>query len=163
MFGPPGSLSLSGDNVPVPAGPWPAPSQSQPQWSLTSDGVPFFGGRPACSMRYANIIANQFARDGANEATQQWAVYIASRETGCLPKTVTVNEQTRDDSHCAFQLNVLSGTFAPTGELGRHGWTPAKVRKSMRDCADAASDLWVSCGRGPWSPPYSCRPPTIGA
>ena len=37
------------------------------------------------------------------------------------------------------------------------------VRSSLPACADAASDLWVFCGRGPWTPPYSCRPPWQGA
>ncbi len=152
------ALSVPADLRPAPAGPWPAPLQDQVNFSLTAEGIPHFAGRPACSLADANMIAYQFALDGADTETQQWAVYIASREAGCDYRAVTKNAQTRDDSHCTFQLNVLSGTFAPTGELGRHGWTPASVRASMRACADAASDLWTSCGRGPWTPPYSCRP-----
>ncbi len=153
------TLAIRKDLTPAPAGPWPAPMQPLVSFSLTGGGIPYFAGRRACSLRDANMIAYQFALDGADIDTQQWAVYIASREAGCNYRAVTKNAQTRDDSHCAFQLNVLSGTFAPTGELGRHGWTPRSVRASMRACADAASDLWTSCGRGPWTPPYSCSPP----
>jgi hypothetical protein len=29
----------------------------------------------------------------------------------------------------------------------------------MDACADAASDLWVYCGKGPWTPPYRCLQP----
>ena len=153
------TLAVANQLRPAPPGPWPAPMQDQVKFSLTTAGVPYFADRAACSWPDANMIAFQFARDGADIDTQQWATYIASRESGCNYRAVTKNAQTRDDSHCAFQLNVLSGTFAPTGELGRHGWTPTSVKRSMRSCADAASDLWTSCGRGPWTSPYSCRPP----
>jgi hypothetical protein len=60
-------------------------------------------------------------------------------------------------------LNVLSGTFGPSGELGRRGWSAAATRESLRACADAASDLWVRCGRGPWIKPYFCAQPWAGA
>ncbi|CAB4885621.1 unannotated protein [freshwater metagenome] len=153
------SLTIPVDVRPAPRGPWPAPVQDEAKWSLTLDGIPYFAARPACTVHQADIIADQFALDGADAATQQWAVYIASREGGCNYRAVTVNAATRDDSHCTFQLNVLSGTFAPTGELGRHGWTADLVQRSLTACADAASDLWTSCGRGPWTPPYACRPP----
>lgn len=144
-------------------GPFPAPLQPEPAWVLTAAGIPAYAGRGACSPDEASVIAAEFAVDGADTLTQQWAVYIASRESGCRFDAVTVNARTRDDSQCAFQLNVLSGTFTPTGELGRRGWTPASVRTSLQACADAASDLWVRCGRGPWIKPYSCRPPWLGA
>jgi peptidoglycan hydrolase-like protein with peptidoglycan-binding domain len=143
----------------APPGPWPSPLQDYPSWNLTPDGIPYYGNHRICSLADANMIAYQFAKDGADVATQQWAVYIASREGGCNYATVNVNPATEDDSHCSFQLNVLSGTFAPTGELGRRGWTPESVTASMQACADAASDLWVYCGRGPWTPPYSCQAP----
>ncbi len=143
----------------VPTGPWPAPSQGQLNWTLTERGIPFYAGRRACSGTDADTIAYRFALDGADVSTQQWAVYVASRETGCSYNLVTVNAATRDDSHCAFQLNVRSGMFLPDGPLGRRGWTPTAVTLSMNTCADAASDLWVACGRGPWAPPYTCRPP----
>ena len=143
----------------APGGPWPAPIQPEKLWNLTADGIPVYGNRTPCTRAQADTIAYQFARDGADVATQQWAVYIASREGGCRFDAVNQNAQTQDDSHCTFQLNVLSGMFSPTGELGRHGWSPERVKASLDNCADAASDLWVYCGRGPWQPPYSCRPP----
>jgi len=144
-------------------GPFPAPQQDQPQWNLDAGGIPFFGNRKSCSPSEAAVIAAEFANDGADAATQQWAVYIASREGGCRYEAVNINARTRDDSHCTFQLNALSGTFQPHGELGRRGWTATNVKSSLQACADAASDLWVYCGRGPWIPPYSCRPPWSGA
>ena len=134
-----------------------------PSWNMTADGIPFFGTHQACSRADAITIATEFARDGADIATQYWAVYIASREGGCRYDAVNINPATKDDSHCSFQLNVLSGTFEPHGELGRRGWTPDLVRSSMRNCADAASDLWVFCGQGPWTPPYACAPPWEGS
>jgi hypothetical protein len=155
------------DGAPVPgiapAGPFPAPVQNEPRWNLTADGIPFFGNRGACTRAEADTIAAEFARDGADSATQQWAVYIASREGGCRYGAININPSTRDDSHCTFQLNALSGTFGPRGELGRRGWSTAAVVTSLQACADAASDLWVYCGRGPWEPPYSCKPPWAGA
>ena len=113
----------------------------------------------------ANMLHKTGSRAVEEEGltTQQWAVYIASREGGCRFAAVNINPSTRDDSHCTFQLNVLSGTFGPRGELGRRGWTVAAVVSSLQACADAASDLWVYCGRGPWIPPYSCKPPWVGA
>lgn len=143
----------------APFGPWPAPVQFEDFWSLTADGIPYYGKGQACTRAQADVIAFQFAKDGADIATQQWAVYIASREGGCRFDAVNQNPVTQDDSHCTFQLNALAGMFAPTAELGRRGWTAENVKTSLDNCADAASDLWVYCGRGPWTPPYSCRPP----
>jgi peptidoglycan hydrolase-like protein with peptidoglycan-binding domain len=143
----------------APPGPWPAPPQDEPFWNSTKDGVPYYGYRTPCSRGDANMIAYQFAKDGADVATQQWAVYIASREGGCRYDAVNVNMATLDDSHCSFQLNALAGMFDPGSSLGRLGWTVDTVKLSMENCANAASDLWVYCGRGPWTPPYSCRPP----
>lgn len=144
-------------------GPFPASMQAEPFWGLTADGIPFYVGRTPCTASEAAVIAAEFAFDGADVATQQWAVYVASREAGCRFDVVYVNMRTRDDSHCAFQLNALSGTFEADGELGRRGWSPESVRSSLQGCADAASDLWVRCGRGPWIKPYSCVPPWPGA
>ena len=118
---------------------------------------------PACTPEQAAIIAAEFANDGADAVTQQWAVYIASREGGCRYEAVNVNVRTKDDSHCTFQLNALSGMFAPHGSLGRRGWTTDSVKTSLQACADAASDLWVFCGRGPWTKPYTCAPPWAGS
>jgi hypothetical protein len=143
----------------VGPGPWPAPMQAQPNWRLTPDGLPVYGNRTPCTRAQADVIAAEFARDGADVATQQWAVYIATREGGCRHDAVNINPATRDDSHCTFQINALAGTFGPFGELGRRGWTAENVKTSLSACADAASDLWVFCGRGPWEPPYSCSPP----
>lgn len=143
----------------APPGPWPAPLQDQPNWRLSPQGIPFYGNRNPCSIADANLIAYQFARDGADVASQQWAVYIASREGNCNYAAVNLNLATQDDSHCTFQLNALAGLFSPNAVLGRLGWTPDSVTQSMENCANAASDFWVYCGRGPWTPPYSCRPP----
>jgi peptidoglycan hydrolase-like protein with peptidoglycan-binding domain len=143
----------------APPGPWPAPMQPEPFWNLTPDGLPVFANHQPCSRADADMIAYQFAKDGADIATQQWAVYIATREGGCRFDAVNINPATLDDSHCTFQLNALAGMFAPDASLGRLGWTVDSVKQSMENCANAASDLWVYCGRGPWTPPYSCRPP----
>jgi Putative peptidoglycan binding domain len=144
-------------------GPFPAPLQEEPFWNLTANGIPFYGNHLACNPSEAAVIAAEFANDGADAATQQWAVYIASREGGCRYDTVNLNLNTRDDSHCTFQLNALARMFEPWASLGRRGWTPESVKTSLQACADAASDLWVYCGRGPWLPPYSCTPPWIGS
>ncbi len=153
-----------GGQVPKTAGsgPWPAGREPFPNWNLTAEGIPYFGNHVACTRANADIIAAEFAKDGADDATQQWAVYIASREGGCRYNAVNLNLATRDDSHCSFQLNALAGMFEPHGELGRRGWTVDTVKESMQNCADAASDLWVYCGRGPWTPPYACAPPWAG-
>jgi hypothetical protein len=146
----------------APGGPWPAAREPFPNWNLSRDGIPFYGNHVACTKANADVIAAEFAKDGADDATQQWAAYIASREGGCNERTVNLNLATRDDSHCTFQLNALAGMFEPHGELGRRGWNVDNVKESMTNCADAASDLWVYCGRGPWTPPYACAPPWAG-
>jgi peptidoglycan hydrolase-like protein with peptidoglycan-binding domain len=146
----------------APGGPFPAAREPFPNWNLTRDGIPYYGNHVACTKANADTIADEFERDGADDATQQWAVYIASREGGCNHTAVNLNLLTRDDSHCTFQLNALAGMFEPHGELGRRGWSVESVKESMPSCADAASDLWVYCGRGPWTPPYACAPPWAG-
>jgi peptidoglycan hydrolase-like protein with peptidoglycan-binding domain len=160
-----GKTTIQGGG-PIPqraaGGPWPAAREPFPNWNLTRDGIPYYGNHVSCTKDKANIIAEEFAKDGADDATQQWAAYIASREGGCNEGAVNLNLATRDDSHCSFQLNALAGMFEPHGELGRRGWTVANVKESMAKCADAASDLWVYCGRGPWTPPYACAPPWAG-
>ncbi len=140
---------------------WPATIQAEPNFRLR-DGIPVFGNHRICTRVSADIIAREFAKDGADIATQQFFIYIASREGGCDFRAVNFNLQTRDDSHCSFQLNALAGMFEPNGQLGRRGWNVDNVKESMQNCADAASDLWVFCARGPWTPPYSCAPPWIG-
>jgi hypothetical protein len=158
-------VSVSGNTTAgqAPPGPFPAPPQDYPDWTTTPDGLPLYAGRRACNRAQADIIASQFARDGADISTQQWAVYVATREGGCDHTTVNLNLQTRDDSHCTFQLNALAGLFNATAPLGRRGWNVDKVKESLENCADAASDLWVFCGRSPWTPPeYGCTPPWAG-
>ena len=140
---------------------WPATIQAEPNFRL-SGGIPVYGNHRICTKENADIIAREFAKDGADVATQQFFIYIASREGGCDYRAVNVNLQTRDDSHCSFQLNALAGMFEPNGQLGRRGWNVDNVKESMDNCADAASDLWVFCARGPWTPPYSCAPPWAG-
>jgi peptidoglycan hydrolase-like protein with peptidoglycan-binding domain len=141
-------------------GPWPAPATAPyPNWAVTADGIPYYSGHAACSRLDADTISTEFAKDGALAPTQQWATYVASRETSCRYAAVNLNMATQDDSHCAFQINALAGFFDPNGELGRRGWTPDNIKSSMQACADAASDLWVFCGQGPWTKPYSCAPP----
>lgn len=140
---------------------WPSPFQAEPNWRVVN-GIPVYGNRRICSRENADTIAREFAKDGADISTQQFFIYIASREGGCDHTSVNFNLATRDDSHCTFQLNALSGTFQPNGELGRRGWSADNVKASMQNCADAASDLWVFCARGPWTPPYSCAPPWEG-
>jgi len=140
---------------------WPSPVQAEPNFRL-HDGIPVYGNHRYCTRENADIIAREFEKDGADIATQQFFIYIASREGGCDYTSVNFNLQTRDDSHCTFQLNALSGMFEPNGQLGRRGWNTTNVKESMANCADAASDLWVFCARGPWTPPYSCAPPWAG-
>ncbi len=140
---------------------WPAGFQAEPNWRVVG-GVPVFANRHPCSMQDANTIAAEFAKDGADVSTQQYFIYVASREGNCSYLAVNINPTTHDDSHCTFQLNALAGMFEPNGELGRRGWTTDTVKQSMKNCADAASDLWVFCARGPWTPPYSCAPPWAG-
>lgn len=140
---------------------WPATVQAEPNWRVVQ-GIPYYNGRRSCSRADADIIATEFAKDGADPATQQYFIYIASREGGCRFDAVNFNMATRDDSHCTFQLNALAGMFHPNAELGRRGWTADNVKQSMQNCADAASDLWVFCSRGPWTPPYGCTPPWKG-
>lgn len=156
-----GMTAGSGRNI--GPGPFPAGMQNEPEWRLTAQGIPVYGNRTACTPEQAAIIAAEFANDGADAVTQQWAVYIASREGGCRYEAVNVNVRTKDDSHCTFQLNALSGMFAPHGSLGRRGWSTDSVKTSLQACADAASDLWVFCGRGPWTKPYTCAPPWAGS
>lgn len=140
---------------------WPAGFQAEPNWRLVG-GIPVYGNRKPCSKADADTIALEFAKDGADVETQQYFIYIASREGNCNYTAVNINPATKDDSHCTFQLNALAGMFEPNGELGRRGWTKDNVKASMAKCADAASDLWVYCARGPWIPPYSCTPPWAG-
>ena len=141
---------------------FPATIQAEANWRVLQ-GIPFYYGRRACSRADADTIATEFAKDGADVATQQYFIYIASREGSCNYKAVNYNLATKDDSHCTFQLNAMAGMFSPNAELGRRGWNTENVKASMSNCADAASDLWVFCARSPWTPPnYGCAPPWEG-
>ena len=141
----------------------PAPQSSLwPSWRLNAAGVPYYAGRPSCSVVQAHEIAVQFINRGASVATAQWAVYVASREGGCNYLAVNINERTRDDSHCTFQLNARTGgPLSSAGVLGKLGWTKASVKVSLSECARAAAALWAVCGKGPWiQGDYGCRKPT---
>jgi peptidoglycan hydrolase-like protein with peptidoglycan-binding domain len=150
-----------GGGIPIDTNWWPSPFQAEPNFRVVQ-GIPVFGNHHYCSKADADTIALEFAKDGADVSTQQYFIYIASREGGCNYQAVNINPATQDDSHCSFQLNALAGMFEPNAELGRRGWTKENVKESMKNCADAASDLWVFCARGPWTPPYSCTPPWAG-
>lgn len=151
----------TGSGAPLDTNWWPATFQAEPNWRLVG-GIPVYGNRRPCTKADADTIALEFAKDGADPSTQQYFIYIASREGNCNYKAVNLNLATKDDSHCTFQLNAMAGMFEPSGELGRRGWNKETVKASMQACADAASDLWVFCARGPWTPPYSCTPPWAG-
>lgn len=144
---------------PVPVVPAPAAS-SWPHWRITADGVPYYSGRPACTVSQANEIAAQFVAVGASVSTARWAIYVASREGGCNYLAVHIGRT--DDSHCTFQLNAKSGgPLSVNGLLGRLGWTRSSVKASLQACAQAAAALWSTCGKGPWiAGDYSCKEPT---
>ena len=145
---------------PVPA--LPAPQWANwPNWRITAEGVPYYSQRPACNYQQASVIAGQFANRGASVSTQQWAIYVASREGGCNYLAVRVNAASGDDSHCTFQLNARSGgPLSPAGVLGKLGWTRTSVKASLENCAAAAAALWAQCGKGPWiQGDYGCRKP----
>ena len=48
-------------------GPWPAGREPFPNWNLTQDGIPFYGNHVACSKANADIIADEFEKDGADD------------------------------------------------------------------------------------------------
>ena len=151
----------------VAVAPPPVPALPAPQWAewsnwrVTAEGVPYYKGRPACTYAQAAVIAGQFANRGASVSTQQWAMYVASREGGCNYQAVNINSRTKDASYCAYQLNAhKGGPLSPQGALGLLGWTPASVTSSLENCSAAAAALWAICGKGPWTKPYGCRRPT---
>lgn len=149
--------------LPIVPGLLPAPTwASWPSWRVTADGVPYYSGRPACTVEQAHVVALEFALRGASTATQQWAVYVASREGGCRFDAVNLNTRTKDQSYCAFQLNAIAGgPLSAQGLLGKMGWTPAMVIANLQQCAQAAAEMWAVCGKGPWiHGDYGCRKPT---
>lgn len=141
--------------------PAPAAGAGLPSWRVTNDGVPYFAGRPACTVVQASQIASGFADAGASVDTQWWAVYVASREAGCDHTAVNINRTTRDRSVCMHQLNAHpGGPLAPGGVLHTAGWTIETAAVSFESCVLAAAQLWSVCGRGPWTKgDYSCRRP----
>ena len=162
-----GKTTEQGGQIIVPtaqaaSGPWPAGREPFPNWNLTNEGIPYFGNHVACNRADADIIAAEFEKDGADDATQQWAAYIASREGGCRYTTVNLNLATRDDSHCTFQLNALAGMFEPHGELGRRGWTVDNVKESMAELRRRGQRPVGLLRPGPWTPPYACAKPWAG-
>lgn len=143
------------------SGVFPAPAWSSwPSWRVTAQGVPFYRGHRACTLEQATVIAGAFAGKGASIDTQRWAVYVASRESGCDHTAVNIGRT--DNSHGTHQLNAKgNGPLSSAGVLGLLGWTPAKVTASLQSSAAAAADLWARCGKGPWiAGDYSCRRPT---
>lgn len=139
----------------------PAVGAGLPSWRVTDDGVPYFAGRPACTVGQASLIASGFADAGASVDTRWWAVYVASRESGCDHTAVNTNTATRDRSVCMHQLNAHpGGPLAPGGVLHTAGWTIETAAVSFESCVLAAAQLWSVCGRGPWTKgDYSCRRP----
>lgn len=147
---------------PPPVAAFPAPATAAwPRWKVTADGVPYYRGRPACTLADATTIAQAFRNAGASVSTARWAVYVASREGGCNYQAVRVVARTHDASYCTFQLNAArGGPLSPSGLLGRLGFTPATVTSSLSSCAAAAVALWSACGKGPWiRGDYSCHRP----
>lgn len=146
--------------APPPVAALPAPQWAEwSNWRVTAEGVPYYKDRPACTYAQASVIAGQFANRGASVSTQQWAMYVASREGGCNYLAVHIGRT--DDSHCAFQLNAKSGgPLSSAGALGKLGWTRTSVKASLENCAAAAAALWAICGKGPWiQGDYGCRKP----
>ena len=149
------------------------PVVPRPRWSVAGRprAVPQLEPHPrrhsllrqprACTKANADTIANEFEKDGADDATQQWAVYIASREGGC---NETRQLQLGDPRRLALHV--------PTQRAGRDVRAARRARSArldhrQRQGVDAelcrrGQRLWVYCGRGPWTPPYACAPPWAG-
>lgn len=104
-----------------------------------------------------------FAWRGASIAAQQFFVDdgILARETGC--GTDMLNESSGDSGIC--QINPIHNRpgwfggqeFGPGGWLlALHGMTARQDLHSL-GWVDACITLFEVCGRGPWTPPYSCE------
>lgn len=119
--------------------------------------IPEYGNRGACTADEATVITSRFAARGASPDSQSWALWIASRETGCDTSQHNVNQRTRDDSYGWCQLNARAGHFGPNGVLA--GWDRNRLLTDLAYASDACAQMWAVCGRGPWQPPYSCSPP----
>lgn len=121
--------------------------------------IPAFADRGACTPEIAALISTRFAEAGATRDTQRWALWVASRETGCDTSKRNQNARTRDDSFGWCQANALAGIFAPGEVLGafdRH-----LMLVDWEHATAACVAFWKVCGRGPWAGPgrYYCRPP----
>lgn len=126
-----------------------------PTWG---EPIPRYSNHGICTSAEASIIARTFAAAGASTDTIRWALLVASRESGCDETAHNRSARTRDDSFGVFQLNARSGHFGPGGILA--GFDRWALLTDFELNARAATTLWQTCGRGPWSPPYSCSEPT---
>lgn len=133
----------------------PPPPSTVPMWA---GPIPVYGNRGGCTIENATIITARFAARGASRDTQEWALRMVSRETGCDTSKRNRNERTRDDSYGICQLNARSGHFGPNGILS--GWDRDRLLVDLVYAADACAHMWTVCSRGPWTPPYSCTTPS---
>lgn len=139
---------------------WPASIQAEPNFRA-SNGIPVFGNHRFCTRENADIIAREFAKDGADVATQHYFIYIASREGGCDHRAVNQNAVTRRQplhvpaervvGHVRAQRSTRSPRMERRQREGQHvelrrrGERPVGVLRA-----------WS------WTPPYSCAPPWAG-
>jgi hypothetical protein len=158
VAGPVGSVTSSaharrGTSVPVTTPPQPV-VVTAPVWS---GPIPNYRGRGACTVDAATVITSVFAAAGASVATQEWALLVASRETGCDTSLRNLNPRTGDDSYGWCQLNARAGHFGSSGILA--GFDRDRILVDLDYASRACVRLWSVCGRGPWTPPYSCSVP----
>ena len=125
---------------------------------LWSGPIPAYRPGGACTIERATVITDVFRAAGASTDTQIWALTVASRESNCDNTAHNYNTRTRDDSYGWCQLNARSGHFGSNGVLA--GWDRNRLLTDFGYNTEACVAMWAVCGRGPWSPPYSCRVPT---
>lgn len=131
-------------------------STTLPGWSQP---IPdYYGGGTGCTPAEADIVARRMRLVGATDDSIEWMLKVMSRESGCDPSAHNGNRRTGDDSWGLCQLNVLAGFFNADGILA--GIDRHRFAADFTYNVDACTLLWTVCGRGPWTPPYSCRPPT---
>ena len=128
---------------------------TNPMWA---GPIPEYRPGAACTVERATIITDAFRAAGASTDTQLWALTVASRESNCDNTAHNHNTRTRDDSYGWCQLNARSGHFGSNGILA--GWDRDRLLTDFAYNTDACVAMWSVCGRGPWSPPYSCKKPT---
>ncbi len=113
--------------------------------------VPAYLDFPACTPEDAQLIRQGFAAGGADWDTQQFFVFVPSRESHCDNTQLYDNAATGDYSCGFFQLNARGGApLSKAGVLGQAGFTCASVMADKQTSVDAAVLLWQTCGRGPW-------------